>query len=378
MTPHDLEELDPAAFAWPADGAEAADAPVATWKPLDLAGYLNGTIKPAQARLMARTDGVHLLYPGHVHSVAGESESGKSMLMLAVVVETIAAGGRVLFIDYESDPATVVDRLVKMGADPSELADHLDYVQPQTDPVNGPYLEASAWSAVKATRYELAVLDGVTEALSVSGVASIDNDEVTGWIRRVPRALARSTGAAVVLVDHVTKSAEGRGRFAIGAQAKLAALDGASYIVEPLAPLGVGMCGRLAVRVAKDRPGRVRGHGGAWRKSDRTQAVAVAVIDSTNPERIAYQLDPPAKELDPEAAAAVATDDLHNRILEWIRDRPEPPTLKQIKSAVRGRGESIAEAVDALIADGTITVRAGPRNARLHSLTPITEPMDLT
>ena len=54
MTPHDLEELDPAAYAWPANGTEAADTPVATWKPLDLAGYLNGTIKPAQARLMAR------------------------------------------------------------------------------------------------------------------------------------------------------------------------------------------------------------------------------------------------------------------------------------------------------------------------------------
>ncbi|MCV7505200.1 helicase RepA family protein [Micrococcus luteus] len=368
-TPHDLNGADAAAYAWPADGAEAADAPVATWKPLDLAGYLNGTIKPAQARLMARTDGVHLLYPGHVHSVAGESESGKSMLMLAVVVETIAAGGRVLFIDYESDPATVVDRLVKMGANPSELADHLDYVQPQTDPVNGPYLEASAWSAVKATRYELAVLDGVTEALSVSGVASIDNDEVTGWIRRVPRALARSTGAAVVLVDHVTKSSEGRGRFAIGAQSKLSALDGAAFIVEPLAPLGVGMCGRLAVRVGKDRPGRIRGHGGAWRKSDRTQAVAVAVIDSTDPARIVYTLEPPARDLSPEQAQAEAAEDLRRRIVEWIRDRPSPPTFNDITKAVSGSRDGIRGALDGLIAAGEVATVPGPRKSTLHTLT---------
>ena len=371
MNPFDLEELDPAAYAWPANGAEAADAPVATWKPLDLAGYLNGTIQPAQARLMARTDGVHLLYPGHVHSVAGESESGKSMLMLAVVVETIAAGGRVLFIDYESDPATVVDRLVKMGANPSELADHLDYVQPQTDPVNGPYLEASAWSAIKATRYELAVLDGVTEALSVSGVASIDNDEVTGWIRRVPRALARSTGAAVVLVDHVTKSAEGRGRFAIGAQSKLSALDGAAFIVEPLAPLGVGMCGRLAVRVGKDRPGRIRGHGGAWRKSDRTQAVAVAVIDSTDPARIVYTLEPPARDLSPEQAQAEVAEDLRRRIVEWIRDRPTPPTFNDITKAVSGSRDGIREALDGLIAAGEVATVPGPRKSTLHTLTTV-------
>jgi hypothetical protein len=41
-----------------------------------------------------------------------------------------------------------------------------------------------------------------------------------GLDARVPRALARTTGAAVVCIDHVVKSANG-GWFAIGAQAKL-------------------------------------------------------------------------------------------------------------------------------------------------------------
>ena len=163
------------------------------------------------------------------------------MLALAVVVETITAGENVLFVDYESDPATVVDRLRMLGAGPDDLTTHLHYVQPQSDPVNGPFPELEAFGQLKARRYALAVLDGVTEALSVSGAASIDNDEVTAWIRRVPRAIARATGAAVVLIDHVTKSTEGRGRFAIGAQAKLAALDGAAFTVEPLEPLAVGM-----------------------------------------------------------------------------------------------------------------------------------------
>lgn len=359
---------DDAAYRWPADGAEAADAPLATWKPLDLTGYLDGTIQPAQARLMARTDGVHLLYPGHVHSIAGESESGKSMLMLAVVAETIAAGNRVLFIDYESDPATVVDRLVKLGADPSELAGHLDYVQPATDPVHGPYMEAAAWSALLGNGYALAVLDGVTEALSVSGVASIDNDDVTGWVRRVPRALARSTGAAVVLVDHVTKSTEGRGRFAIGAQAKLSTLDGAAYVVEPVAPLGVGMCGRLAVRVAKDRPGRVRGHGGAWRKSDRTQAVAVAVIDSTDPGRIVYRLEPPAREVSPEEAREQLDHDRRASILAWVRDCPKPPSLNSICAGVAGRKQETTAIVRELIEAGELTTSPGPNRSTLHHI----------
>jgi hypothetical protein len=69
-------------------------------------------------------------------------------------------------------------------------------------------------------RAALLVIVGVTDALGVDGSSLLDNGEVAAWMRCVPRALARTTGAAVVCVDHVIKSANG-GRFAIGAQAKL-------------------------------------------------------------------------------------------------------------------------------------------------------------
>ncbi|WP_298713560.1 bifunctional DNA primase/polymerase [Micrococcus sp. 2A] len=342
-----------------------------SWSPVDLSAYLNGTATAVEPTLMARTDGVKLLYPGHVHSVAGESESGKSMLMLAVAAQVLTDGGRVLFMDYESDPATVLDRLVKLGAPVDAVAERLDYVQPEADPENGGWADVSAFLALLGRRYALAVLDGVTEALSVSGVPSIDNDEVTGWIRRLPRRIARTTGAAVVMVDHVTKSTEGRGRFAIGAQAKLSALDGASFLVEPLAPLGVGMAGKLAVRIGKDRPGRVRPHGGAWRKSDRTQAVAVALIDSTDPRRIAFTLEAPAREVDPEVHAVQVDDGRRRAIVEWIADRPQPPTFNQIAEAVAARRPAVREALDALIADGTVIATPGARNSTLHQLAPI-------
>ncbi len=148
------------------------------------------------------------------------------------------------------------------------------------------------WDGLLGQRYDLVVLDGVTEALAVFGAASKDNDEVTAWIRRVPRTLAQRTGAAVVLVDHVTKDADTRGRYAIGGQAKLAALDGAAYVVEVLEPLGVGMVGRLALRVAKDRPGQVRPRSGSWRKSDRTQEAAVVVVDSRQSDRTLVTVEP--------------------------------------------------------------------------------------
>jgi hypothetical protein len=92
--------------------------------------------------------------------------------------------------------------------------------------------ERETWEWLLGRSFALVVLDGVTEALRTLSRSTVDNDEVTAFMREVPRTIAQRTEAAVVVVDHVTKGTEGRGRFAIGAQAKMAALDGASYSVE--------------------------------------------------------------------------------------------------------------------------------------------------
>lgn len=129
------------------------------------------------------------------------------------------------------------------------------------------------------------MIDGVTDAMNVLGYTRHGgdvNDQATLFIRSVPKRIAAATGAAVVLVDHVTKSQDGRGRFAIGAQAKMAGLTGAAYTLEVRAPLAPGKDGALVLRVGKDRPGGVR----AWcspkfRSGDRTQEAARVSVDST-------------------------------------------------------------------------------------------------
>ena len=130
-------------------------------------------------------------------------------------------------------------------------------------------------------RYALAVIDGVTDALGIFGCSTIDNDDVAGWIRTVPKQIAARTGAAVVLIDHVTKDTSTRNRWAIGGQAKMAGLTGAAYTVEVVEPLGRGMRGEV---VLKDREGPSRGGASALRvvqARDRTQEAARIVVDST-------------------------------------------------------------------------------------------------
>ncbi|BAS16545.1 hypothetical protein AHiyo8_48480 [Arthrobacter sp. Hiyo8] len=234
----------------PTDDPEA----VLSWAPIDLTSVLNGTYTVQPPTYMLRTDSVALLYPAKVHGVHGESESGKSMLMHAVAAQELQSGRDVLFIDFESDQGTVGNRLLMLGASADNIQRHLNYVRPDCNPF-AITEEGQAWRGMLSRRFSLAVIDGVTEAFSVFGVKSIDNDEVTAWGRMVPRQIAERTGAAVVVIDHVTKDTEGRSRFAIGAQAKMSYLTGASYSVEVIQPLGVGMAGKLAIRIGKDRPG---------------------------------------------------------------------------------------------------------------------------
>lgn len=356
---------------WAARAAEGEDiterpADRPTWEPIDLTSVLNGTHQAPQPTYMEREDGVCLGYPGLVHALNGESESMKSMVAQAESARSINEGIDVLYIDCESDQGAVISRLLMLGARPERVRDHFHYVRPQMHPA-GTESERLAFRGLLEHTYGLAIIDGVTEAFAIFGVKSIDNDEVTRWGREVPRLIADRTGACVFLIDHVTKSEEGRGRFAIGAQAKLSYLTGAAYGLEVIEPGGVGMIGRIALRVGKDRPGQVRPNAGTWRKSDRTQEIAVAVFDSTDAGRIHYRLDAPRSTEDSGGADWQPTA-VMEQASQALQDAGQALTYRGISACVRGKQTTIRTAVDELIRLGYITTTAGPRNSTLHQL----------
>lgn len=249
-----------------------------SWAPIDLGPYIDGTYQPVEPGVLFRSDGAGLLYAGTVSWLQGESESMKSWVAQIAIVETIKAGHDALLIDYESSAAEVVARLMQLGATPAQLS-RLLYVRP-TEPAAS--LAASTdFHALLEQTFAIAVVDGVTDALGTEGKSLLDNQEVASWMRTVLRPLAEHTGAAVVCIDHVVKSQDGRGRFAIGAQSKMAGLSGVAYLVEPKTVLGRGLRGEVILRVAKDRPGAVRSRSGEYRAGDRTQETARVVIDAT-------------------------------------------------------------------------------------------------
>ncbi len=347
------------------------DGGVSSWSGVDLTGFLDGTYEPPVPQLLTRTDGVSLLYPGLIHSLHGESESGKSFVMQALAVQCISDGKPVLYVDHESDPGSLVERLLLLGASPGAIARCFVYVQPETDPDRSESDRVALYMLLDARPYVLAVIDGVSESMSVvTGESKDPNATAIEWMRKVPRRIADRTGAAVVQIDHVTKNADTRGRFAIGGQAKMASLTGAAYLVDVAAPLGRGLRGELVLRVAKDRPGYVRGRSGEHRPGDRTQEAVRVVVDSTAGAPVVTVLPP---------HVGLSVDDAQVRVLraicDYLAELPgDHPGASQaaVRREVTGKNDAIDLGLRALVERGYVARTAKGQSMRHRLVRPYT------
>ena len=140
-----------------ADGADAT-ASDPSWGRVSLTDMLCGERELLVPTLLERVDGVRLLYPGMVHSIHGEPESGKSLIMQAECVRLLNRNEEVLYLDFDADELSVVERLLDLGADPQSIDNHFDYRHPETKP-DSPE-ERQAWDEMLSSRYALAVIDG--------------------------------------------------------------------------------------------------------------------------------------------------------------------------------------------------------------------------
>jgi hypothetical protein len=93
--------------------------------------------------------------------------------------------------------------------------------------------------------------------MNLLGLDLEKNKDATHFSQKVLKPL-RIGGAGILTIDHVTKSKDNRGNYAIGAQAKRADIDGAAFAVSVALPFGRGIDGALDITCTKDRPGFVR------------------------------------------------------------------------------------------------------------------------
>lgn len=343
----DLVAARAARNGWAPDSGPPATR--STWAPIDLADLVDGAELDDPPELLARTDGICLLYPGRLHSVSGEPESCKGWIALHTAAEVLATGGGVVYIDFEDGPGPIVSRLRALGISHEVIVERFSYLRPNE------LLDERGWLHVApllARAPRLVVIDGITQALSLQGLDLRDNTDVARWLA-IPRRLAQ-TDAALLLLDHVVKDKEARGRFSIGAQYKLAGVD-VAYTLEVLEPFGRGREGLVKVWVAKDRPGHVRQHG--ERQHGGRDLIADMRLVSEDEGGVTIDLKPP---LDPAEFRPTVLMERLSRAIEQ-----SPGITKRDLRKVPGKTEFKDKALRLLIAEEFVALdRDG--QAHLH------------
>lgn len=317
-----------------------------SWTPVDLDDVLSGTYQAPRATVGARDDGAGLFYPGRVHSVSSESEGGKTWMALAAALRELEAGHAVAYLDFEDDEGGVVGRLLTLGADRAAIRERFAYLRPE-DSIDALGNRDDLAQALGDLRPTLAILDGVTEAMSLHGLEMKDNTDVARFGQMLPRWIA-DRGPATVALDHVTKDKDSRGRYSIGGVHKLNGLNGAAYLLDNRQPFGIGVTGRSTVRIAKDRPGQLRRQalpGGP----EQLHWFADLVLTSHSEKVATVELAPPtarAENFRPTALMAKVAAALgqHGSLSQ-----------RRILTAVGGKRDTAIAALNFLILDGYVT-----------------------
>ncbi|OBB95389.1 hypothetical protein [Mycobacterium sp. 852002-40037_SCH5390672] len=318
-----------------------------TWQPTDLSDVLDGTWKPPEPTVGQRSpDGVGLFYRYKQHTVASESEGGKSWFLLTAALHEIVHDNHVAYFDFEDDRGPVVGRLLALGGSPDRIRRYFHYIRPES-PMTVPTNKTDVDGLMSEYRPTLGVIDGVTEAMVMHGLDPLDNRDAATFGRMLPRRLAQ-WGAATVSLDHVTKASETRGRYSIGAVHKLNGLDGAAYILENRRPFGVGIQGVSTIRIAKDRPGQLRKH--ALPNATGLHWFADLVLDSTLAEGHTE-----AAIIMPNSDPSKRPTRVMARISETLARHPAGLAQRVICDVVQGKTDTIRIALSHLIAEGHVS-----------------------
>lgn len=223
---------------------------------VDVASIFAGKANPPEPNILPLIDGGYLFYAGEFNLVYGDTESGKTWLCLAAVAATIEGGaGRAVAIDLDHNgAASLLRRLEMLGATRELLSDRQVFrlAMPETE------VELNDLTADLAVfEPDVVVLDSLGEVMPLFRANSNSADDFTVVHTNVIKPLTRA-GAAVLVVDHLPKSADSRKHGPTGTAAKTRAVGGLAVQVSAERAFRPGEGGAAKLQLFKDRHGGVR------------------------------------------------------------------------------------------------------------------------
>ena len=292
-----------------------------------------------------------LLYPGKRTVLSGETESMKTWFALILAKAELDAGYPVVWVDLDAmGPGAMLNRLELLAVNRHQIASNFHYIEP-SDPLD-PAKIAELVDTIAQLQARLCVIDAFNPILNLQGLNPNEVIDIETFWRTIADPICRA-GAAPVLLDHVVKNPDNRGKYASGSERK-ASGSIVHLGFKLLVPLRKGGIGSSVITVHKDRPGYLT-----------RPAIGRLVLDATE-HIIQYKIEPD-KSHDPKTGDTRHTVYMEriSRALE-IADEPAPKSW--IEENVEGKGQFIRIALGELIEDGYVTAEKGARNATLHTL----------
>lgn len=347
-----------------------------SWQFEDLAQLASGIELPPTPTVFQREDRQGLFYRGAVNDLHGEPGCGKSMIAQIATAQELKADRDVIYIDYEDSARNVVKRLLLLGVSGEQIIGHLHYVRPSAKPSSPTSLGGWRETLDYADTATLAIIDGVTSCLAYAGLDSNSGDDIAAWYNTMPRLIS-ACGPAVVLIDHVVKSKDNRGRYAGGSMQKLALIDGISYSVEMTKPVGKGVRGTIVIKSGKDRISEIEEHCAvSWSSNGSHLREAARIeINSTDPKLMRVTIARPNMMPSDETTRQRGLErptGLMEKISRIIENAPEEPNQTEIIELLKDDGSSarkttVLTAINRLLEGEWISNRSGRNNRNIYA-----------
>ncbi len=288
-----------------------------------------------------------MVYPGKRHVFSGPPESAKTLAAYCILIQIARCGGMGILIDFEMGGFDARKRLYELGASREEV-DRILYIEPEV-PANSERI-----GRLVAFNPQLVVIDASAGVYSLEGLDDNKRLDVEKVATLYVKVFWRM-GIASILIDHVVKDTETRGRYAIGSERKLGGAD-VHLGFDVVNAISRGTAGKYTITTHKDRGGFLkRGH------------LADLALDS----------DPETHNITWRFTEAVVTKDakghfrntiLMEKISDELRGVAEPLSKAEVKRRVGGNGDRCGKAIETLIDEGHLTTSDGPRHSILVTL----------
>ncbi len=316
------------------------DEPQDSWRPQNLNDL------PDQPPTPPELGNTHLVYPGKRHVFSGPPESAKTLAAYCILIQVVRHGGTGILIDFEMGGYDARQRLRELGATAQEIS-QIAYVEPDER------ANVDRIAALISLQPDLVVIDAAAGIYSLEGL----DDNKRGDVEKISNLYIRAfwrAEIATILLDHVVKDAEGRGKYAIGSERKLGGADvHLGFEVVGKQAISRGGKGHYKITTHKDRGGYLkRGH------------LADLNLDShPDTHAIEWAFSEPVVTTDSKGHKRFTIN--MERISRLLETTTTPLGVGEVKRELGGKSEYVSKAITSLVDEDYVRQEEGPNSSKL-------------